>query len=211
MRRRALGFIALAGGALVLAGCGIRTTQVPVYYGPAPSRPACEVSGGSRADTASPSPGLPVQIYLICASQLKSVDRTAGPAPEASSPAGRVRVAQALLAELEREPSAGEREVGFGTDVPGPIAVSGPRPGDPAGTLRLSRQPEDLPEAALAQIVCTFAESRAATAGGTVVLGGPGGYPARAYACSAQARERPSEPLPALSAPASAAPSPSAS
>ncbi|MFF8956478.1 hypothetical protein [Streptomyces sp. NPDC014894] len=202
MRRKALALAALTGGTLILAGCGIRTTQVPVDAGPAPSRMPCEVRGENRA---SQDPrGFPVRVYLVCASQLKSVDRTADLPPE-TSPDGRVRVARALMAMLELGPSGRERDVGFGTDVQGPVGVGGPRPGDPAGTLRLSRQPEDLPEAALAQIVCTFAESRAAAAGGTVVLGGPGEYPPRAYSCTADAKERPSQPLPTTAPPTAAA------
>ncbi|GAA2249991.1 lipoprotein [Streptomyces amakusaensis] len=197
MRRKALALTALAGGTLILAGCGIRTTQVPVDAGPAPSRMLCEVRGESRA-SASPR-GFPVRVQLVCASQLKSVDRTTE-LPSETSPDNRVEIARALLAELEREPSADERDAGFGTDVQGPVGVGGPRPGDPAGTLRLSRQPEDLPEAALAQIVCTFAESRAAAPGGAVVLGGPGEYPPRGYTCSDRAKERPSEPLPTVAA-----------
>ncbi|MER6913782.1 hypothetical protein ABT354_19100 [Streptomyces sp. NPDC000594] len=184
--------LVLAAGALLLAGCGIRTTQVPVDAGPAPSRLPCAVSGETAAE------GFPHRVHLVCASRLKAVDRSVEP-PADGAPDGQVRVARLLLDELEREPSAAEREAGFTTDVPGPIGVRGARPGDPAGTLRLSRQPEDLPGAALAQIVCTFAESQAAAAGGAVILGGPGEYPARGYSCPERIRERPGEPVPTLS------------
>ncbi|MFF0446921.1 hypothetical protein ACFYT4_10975 [Streptomyces sp. NPDC004609] len=204
-RRTTGAFTGLAAllGALALGGCGIRPTQVPVDAGPAPSRVPCEVSG----DNLSAQPqGVPVRIYLVCASQLSLVDRTAD-IPAAKSPADGLRVAQALLAELQKEPSSAEREAGFATYVRGGMSVSGGRASDPPGTLRLSRQPEDLPAAALSQIVCTFAESRAASAG-VVVLGGPGAYAPRAYECTGTTRERPAEPVPTLAL--SASPSPSA-
>ncbi|GLF94256.1 hypothetical protein [Streptomyces yaizuensis] len=197
------GALALAGGVLLLSGCGIRTTQVPVNDGPAPSRPPCAVSGAPAAE------GFPVRVYLVCASGLKPVDRVVE-LPAESAHDGRVRVAGALLAELRRQPSETEREAGFTTDVPDPVVVGGARPGDPAGTLRLSRQPEDLPPTALAQIVCTFAESQAAVAGGAVVLGGPGEYPPRGYSCQERVRERPAEPVPTLSPLPSPEPEPSA-
>ncbi|MFI1885651.1 hypothetical protein [Streptomyces jumonjinensis] len=203
MRRKAWALTALAGGALLLAGCGIRTTQVPVDAGPAPSRMPCEIRGENLGQTPK---GFPVRVYLVCASQLKFVDRAAE-LPSTPSPDDRIQVARALLAELQRTPPAAEREAGFGTDVRGPVAIGDPRPGDPEGALRLNRQPEDLPAEALAQIVCTFAESRAAAADGSVILAGPGAYPPRAYACSDAARNRPSEPLPTLTP----SPSPSSS
>ncbi|MGW6457758.1 hypothetical protein ACWF94_17905 [Streptomyces sp. NPDC055078] len=189
------GILALLG-ALILTGCGIRPTPVPVDAGPAPSRVPCEVSG-ENLPQGQPQ-RFPVRVYLVCASQLESVDRTADIPPPAA-PGDRVEVAQALLAELQREPSSAEREAGFATYVRGPMVLSGPRAGDPDGTLRLSRQPEDLPAAALAQIVCTFAESRAAAAGGTVVLGGPGEYVPRGYTCSRATKNRPDEAVPTVS------------
>ncbi|MER7661388.1 MULTISPECIES: hypothetical protein [unclassified Streptomyces] len=203
-RRAAVALAALLG-ALAVGGCGIRSTQVPVDAGPAPSRVPCEVSGGNITQ-AQPESGVPVRVYLVCASQLESVDRTAG-VPEKKALSDRVQVAQALIDELQKEPSSSEREAGFATYVRGPIVAGGPRKGDPAGTLRLNRQPEDLPATALAQIVCTLAESRAAAPGGSVVLGGPGAYAPRSYSCSQAAKERPDETVPTLGA----LPSPSAS
>ncbi len=203
-RRTATALAALLG-ALALGGCGIRTTHVPVDAGAAPSRVPCEVSGGSVTQ-AQPQGGVPVRVYLLCASQLESLDRTAV-IPEEKAVNSRVQVAQALVDELQKSPSASEREAGFATFVHGPIVVSGPRRGDPAGTLRLNRQPEDLPTAALAQMVCTFAESRAAAPGGSVVLGGPGEYAPRGYECSEATKEQPDEAVPTLGA----LPSPSAS
>jgi hypothetical protein len=190
---------------LTLGGCGIRTTQVPVDAGPAPSRVPCEVSGTDITPQAQKQ-GVPVRVYLVCATQLVSVERTAAisESKAADSPAG---FAQAVLDELLKEPSPPEQEAGFTTYVRGPLLVHGARAGDPAGTLRLSRQPEDLPTPALAQIVCTLAESRAAGEGGAVVLGGPGDYTPRAYACSAPTKERPEGAVPTLSTLPSPAPS----
>ncbi|NED11065.1 hypothetical protein [Streptomyces sp. SID9124] len=180
---------ALAGAALcaVLAtGCGIRTTSVPVDAGAAPSRVPCAMPAEDAASQAAR--GIPVQVYLICASQLVTVDR-AVQVQEAK--ADRLRVATELLNELRRRPTADERQAGFSTDVPKSLRVSGPRTGDAEGALRLSRQPEDLSAQALAQIVCTFADSDALATGETVTLGGPGDYRARGYLCTAETKASP--------------------
>ncbi|MFF3751048.1 hypothetical protein ACFYYH_11390 [Streptomyces sp. NPDC002018] len=206
----ALALVALA------AGCGIRTTSVPVDAGPAPSRMPCQVAGETVITQSRP--GVPVGIYLACASGLASVER-ATPVPRGRSADDRVEIAQGLLDELQAQPSTSEREAGFTTYVRGPLILSGPRAEDPADTLRLSRQPEDLPATALAQIVCTFAESEITD--GTVVLGGPGDRPPRGYRCDQDTKSNPDTSLRALppgpsgagsaSAPASASASASAS
>ncbi|MFD5032870.1 hypothetical protein ACFWM0_20975 [Streptomyces sp. NPDC058405] len=201
--RPAVAFARLAGAvalAVCAAGCGIRTTSVPVDAGPAPSRVPCEVSG--KDVITQTHPGIPVFIYLVCASELAAVERTAR-IPEEKVFDSRVQIGQALLDELQAQPSSAEREAGFTTSVRGTLLVSAPREGDPAGTLRLSLQPEDLPAAALAQIVCTFAESDATD--GQVVLGGPGDYPPRRYGCDQETKRRPDSTAPTL------APLPSAS
>ncbi|WP_443045612.1 hypothetical protein [Streptomyces sp. NBC_00259] len=199
--------VAAAAGAVafaaVVAGCGIRTTTVPVDAGPAPSRVPCTLSGKETATQTQPQ--VPVRVYLVCASALEAVDRAV---PIAEGRTGnRVRIAQALLGELQENPSETEREAGFTTLVRAPLTVLGPRSGDAAGTLRLSRQPEDLPPAALAQIVCTFAESEAAADDGTVVLGGPGEYPPRGYRCTPSVKLRPDTALPTAGPLPSAGPS----
>jgi hypothetical protein len=182
---------------------------VPVDAGPAPSRMPCEVSGAQITPQAQPQ-GVPVRVYLVCASRLESVDRTAR-IPEEKAVDSRVQVARALLDELLKEPSSPEHEAGFATYVRGPLVLTGPRADDLTGTLRLSRQPEDLPAQALAQIVCTFAEGKAATADGSVLLGGPGDYAPRRYECSAGTKERPEEAVPTLGALPSPSGSPAAS
>ncbi|MEU3186984.1 hypothetical protein ABZ707_22710 [Streptomyces sp. NPDC006923] len=184
----------VAALAVCAAACGIRTTSVPVDAGAAPSRVPCEVS---RKDVITQAlPGVPVQVYLVCASGLVPVERAAR-IPEEKALDGRIQIAQALLDELQAEPSAAERRAGFSTSVRGPLILSSPRGSDPPGTLRLSRPPEDLPAAALAQIVCTFAESEATS--GKVTLGGPGDYAPHVYGCTQEAKSRPDSAVPTLS------------
>ncbi|MFE3827064.1 hypothetical protein [Streptomyces sp. NPDC059092] len=193
---RLAGVVALVA---LAAGCGIRTTSVPVDAGPAPSRMPCEIAG-KDVITQSES-GVPVRVYLVCASGLASVERAAT-VPEGKAAGATAETAQALLDELQAEPSAAEREAGFTTSVRGPLVVSAPHGGDPAGAVRLSRQPEDLASAALAQIVCTFAESGATD--GRVVLGGPGEYATRTYVCDQETKRHPDADVPTLAPSASA-------
>ncbi|MEU6057463.1 hypothetical protein [Streptomyces sp. NPDC047097] len=187
----------------VTAGCGIRTTSVPVDAGAAPSRLPCTLSGQDASEAPAPTtsagPAVPVRVYLVCASALEAVER-AVPSPS-GRPAGEARsaTARALLNQLLARPSEQEREAGFASHVEPPLAVSAGRPGDPAEVLRLSRQPEDLPATALSQLVCTYAENGVAAGDGTVVLGGPGDYPVRRYVCPAGQKERPESPVPTRS------------
>ncbi|WP_442305013.1 hypothetical protein [Streptomyces sp. 2RAF24] len=195
MRRHRTGALLVMGVALaagLVSGCGIRTTSVPVDAGAAPSRVPCDVSGESEA---SGTQGVPLRVYLLCGAQLERVDRRS-PLPEEKAVGDPVRTASALLAQLEGEPSEDERQAGFATAVKGPLAVTAGHRGDPKGTLRLSRQPEDLPPTAFAQIVCTFAESAAGAGEDTVVLGGPGAYEPRRYRCTQELKERPDSTVP---------------
>ncbi|MET4927498.1 hypothetical protein P3L51_34935 [Streptomyces sp. PSRA5] len=183
------GTLALAGG---VSGCGIRTTAVPVDAGAAPSRVPCEVSEGNLTTQAQPGGAL-VRVYLVCGSELVPVERPASVRAE-KAPGDRARVVRALVDELLEQPSSTESEAGFTTYVRGPLRVSEARAGDPPGTLRLSRQPEDLPTTALAQIVCTLTEGAATD--GSVVLGGPGAYGARGYRCDDDTKRRPDAAVP---------------
>ncbi|WP_442817848.1 GerMN domain-containing protein [Streptomyces sp. NBC_01591] len=188
-RRAYRSAVALAGvvaGALLAAGCGIRSTSVPVDAGAAPSQVPCTMSAENV--TTQALKGIPVQIYLVCSAQLVTVDRTVQVDENASD---RVRVAQALLDELRQKPPAEERQAGYSTTVPQNLRVDAARPGDRAGTLRLSEQPEDLRSEALAQIVCTYAESDTLAPEDTVVLGGPGDYAPRGYLCTSEMKARP--------------------
>ena len=176
--------------AVLLAGCGIRATEVPTDFGPAPSRLPCALSGGGPA--ASAGRGIPVQVFLLCASQLVTVDRSVRIPDGTVERQRRVLVAQGLLDQLAAKPSPAEKQAGYTMYVTGGIDVSGPRGKDPDDTFRLSARPQDLTRYALAQIVCTFSDSEATAADdGTVVLGGPDEQALRRYECTAEVRARP--------------------
>lgn len=188
--RRARRWFAVPLLAAMLAGCGIRATQVPTDFGPAPSRVPCALSGADLATQAGR--GIPVQVFLLCASQLVTVDRSVHIPDGTAERQRRVLVAQGLLDQLAMAPSPAEKQAGYTTDVVGGITVSGPRGKDPEGTFRLSSRLQELTTSALGQIVCTFADSEATAADdGTVVLGGPEDRPLRRYRCTAQVRSHP--------------------
>lgn len=174
--------------AVVLAGCGIRATEVPTDFGPAPSRVPCALTGPDIGTQSSR--GILVQVFLVCSSQLAPVDRTvrieAGPAET-----DRVRAAQALLDELSEAPSDAEKQANYSTTVPKALTVDGPLGTDPGDALRLSTAPAELTPYALAQIICTFSDSEAASDDGTVTLGGPGTGAPRRYECTEAVRTRP--------------------
>jgi hypothetical protein len=175
--------------AALLTGCGIRSTEVPTDFGPAPSRVQCSLSEPQVSPQTAR--GVPVQVFLLCGSSLVAVDRTVRVPDGTADSARRVLVAQGLLDALETTPSPAEKEAGYSTDVRGGVSVRGPRPGDPEETLRLSTPPGDLTSYALAQIVCTFSDSAAAESDGSVILGGPGVEPLRRYECTDEVRTRP--------------------
>lgn len=184
--RRLLALPLLAG---LLTGCGIRATEVPTDFGPAPSRVRCSLA--EPEVTTQTARGVPVQVFLLCGSSLVAVDRALR-APDGTTDSGRrVLVAQGLLDELAESPSAAEKEAGYSTDVRGGTKVSGPAPGDPDDTLRLSTSPGALTSYALAQLVCTFSDSAAAEGDGSVVLGGPAPERPRRYECTDEVRSRP--------------------
>ncbi|MFD9572728.1 hypothetical protein ACFWBI_23140 [Streptomyces sp. NPDC059982] len=194
--RRALGALGGVAALLVLSGCGIRATTVPVDVGAAPSRVSCDTPAQAAGE--SGVQGFRATLELVCGSQLVGVDRVV-PVPEkrvVRDPV--VLVAQALLEGLEKTLSGEERDAGFTSAVPDGLTAGPARPGDPAGTVRLSRKPEDLPPVALAQVVCTLSASDAVSAGsGPVVLGGPDADPPRAWECTDAVRSRP-ESVPTL-------------
>ncbi len=185
--RRLLALSAL--GTTVLAGCGIRSTEVPTDFGPAPSRVHCSLSETSVSTQAAR--GLPVQVFLLCGSQLVAVERTVRVPEGTADSERRVLVAQGLLDELDETPSPDEKQAGYTSDVRGAMSVTGPGPDDPEEALRLSTPPSDLTSYALAQIVCTFSDSTAAEGDGSVVLGGPDDTPLRRYECTDEVRTRP--------------------
>ncbi|MFM9369525.1 hypothetical protein [Streptomyces sp. Da 82-17] len=193
-RLRTRSWPALGAVAAVLAaavtGCGIRATEVPTDFGPAPSRVPCVSTAAEVTTTHSHSGTVPEEIFLVCGSQLVRVDRAVNLTAAAAE--DRVRVAQALLSELREPPTEAEEQAGFTSDVKGDPKVTGPRGSDPATALRLSTPPERWSPYELAQIVCTFAESVAAERDGTVLLGGPDeASPLRRYECTEELRARP--------------------
>lgn len=187
-RRAAASLAAVLAAAALASGCGIRTTSVPVDAGAAPSRVPCRLPS-SEVTTRSPDTVV-AEVYLVCASQLVTVERPLSPEAAGSD---RLAVARGLLTEVQQAPPASERQAGFSTAVPAGLRVDPAGDDDPAGTLRLSSQPEDLSAEALAQLVCTYTESAALVTDGSVVLGGPGDYPPRGYLCTSQTKTRPQD------------------
>ncbi|MFC0601249.1 hypothetical protein [Streptomyces palmae] len=182
------GAVGLAG--LLLAGCGIRGTSVPVDAGPAPSRASCEAPGEGR--TSQLAGRVPLTVFLMCATQVRPVHRSTqeSDAPTSTRP---LDVARELLDQLQEDPTAAETQAGFGTEMPAELQVNGPAHDDPRHTLRLSLQPEELPPYALAQLVCTFSTSAATSdRNHSVVLGGPErAVPLQRYTCGQNLREHP--------------------
>nr|WSY52259.1 hypothetical protein OG999_20465 [Streptomyces sp. NBC_00886] len=174
---------------LLLTGCGIRATEVPTDFGPAPSRVPCTLTEPDVSTQAAR--GVPVQVFLLCGSSLVAVDRAVEVPDGTPDVQRRVIVAQGLLDQLAESPSAGEKDAGYTTDVRGGMTVSGPRAKDPKDTLRLSNSPADLTSYALAQLVCTFSDSAAAEGDGSVILGGPGDSSLRRYECTDDVRSDP--------------------
>lgn len=183
-----LGVVGVLAG--LLAGCGIRATQVPTDVGPAPSMVPCELSVTDLATQATPS-GIPVEVFLLCSGALVRVNRSAQVTEGADETRRRVVVAQDLLDALAGNPSDAEDEAGYRTAVPTGLTVTGPRPADPVDTLRLSTPPDALPRYALAQIVCTFADSAAAGDNGSVVLGSTSADTLRRYDCTPEVQSNP--------------------
>jgi len=192
-RWRSVRIIAAAAtlGAL-LSGCGIRATSVPVDAGAAPSRVGCVLPGNSEdgADEAQARPEM--RVFLVCGSRVSPVQRRVD-IPGDSSEEERLAVARALLDELQDEPSADERSAGFETDVPRDLTVSGAASGDPEETIRLSEPLDRLPSFALAQLVCTYADTAAADANDAVTLGGPASAddPPQRFECGTALRNSP--------------------
>ncbi|BBJ43147.1 lipoprotein [Streptomyces antimycoticus] len=188
---RSAAALLLAGAvALPAAGCGIRGTSVPVDAGAAPSRASCRAPESERAAEGMSRDS--VRIYLLCSSRILSVSRTTRQGDEKTSPEP-VRVAQALLEQLRLPPTAAEAAAGFSTAVEDWVEISGPAKDDPDSALRLSRPPEEIQSLALAQIVCTLADTTVAGDDGKVVLGGPDSQrdPLKAYQCTEEMRRNP--------------------
>ena len=96
--------LAVPALAVLLAGCGIRATEVPTNFGPAPSRVQCSLAEPDVSTQAAR--GLPVQVFLLCGSSLVTVDRTVRVPDGAADSERRILVAQGLLDQLAAPPSA---------------------------------------------------------------------------------------------------------
>ena len=181
---------------LLLAGCGIRATEVPTDFGAAPSRVRCSLPE-SGTTAAQLSGGVPVRVFLLCGASLVAVDRSV-PVPEGAVGAKRrVLVAQGLLNELGDSPSPEEKQAGYTTDVRAGVRVLPPLAGtDPDDALRLSVAPEALSPYALAQVVCTLSDSAASDGNGSVVLGSTVRGELRRYECTDKVKQRPGAEVP---------------
>lgn len=189
--RRASRTAAALGAALLsalplVAGCGIRTTTVPVDAGPAPSRVSCAVPRLAAA----PEPDAVVrQVYLVCSMQIAAVKRNV---VVRRGLVDRLAQIRELIAQVQRSPLSAEGQAGFSTAVPGALEVDGPRKGDPRDAVRLSQPLDELPSFALAQIVCTLTEDPTVSPTHTVVLGGAAeDSKVRSYTCTPDLRTRP--------------------
>lgn len=175
-----------------LVGCGIRPTSVPVDAGAAPTRMSCAAPEPSPVE--SPEVGsVAGKVYLVCSGRVLAVQRTVT-MPRGSDPLDRLDVARVLLEQLRSAPLDEESEAGFSTDIPADLQVGSARPADPDAVLRLSRQPDELPAFALAQIVCTYAPTVAAGTNRSVLLAGPADSldrPPLRYECGSALRSDP--------------------
>lgn len=189
-------FLCLAVAGALLSGCGIRPTSVPVDAGAAPSRVSCVLPGDRETAGEAGKGNLPVRVYLACGSRVSPVERRVA-LPDGDD-SERLPVARGLLDALQAPPDAEEDAAGFRTAVPRHLTVQGPAEEDPPGALRLSMPLRDLPEFALAQIVCTYTDTAASGTDQSVLLGGPAegdgageGDPPQRFDCGTELRTRP--------------------
>ncbi|WP_130796761.1 hypothetical protein [Streptomyces otsuchiensis] len=182
-RRRSAVSAVVALLTVATAGCGIRSMDVPVDDGPAPSRATCD----------PPDQGGGTEVFLVCDSRVESVEREVSRAVAPRDQADRIALANVLLSELQSDPPSSERAAGFSSTVPDDLRVTGALPDEREPLLRLNWHPDDLPAFALAQIICTFAQSEVFGDDEPVTLGGPDEteQPQRQYTCTASVRHQP--------------------
>ncbi|MBY8881931.1 hypothetical protein K7862_30495 [Streptomyces sp. PLK6-54] len=173
----------------ILAGCGIRTTSVPVDAGPAPSRVSC----APPKATADPGPDtVSRQVYLVCSMQLAPVSRNVPVRDIGNVRTSLAGQATQLIRQLEQSPRNAESQAGFSTAVPASTEIAPLHAGDPADALRLNQELDDLPSFALAQIICTLTADAGMAPDHSVLLGGQApGDPLRRYTCTSDLRTRP--------------------
>lgn len=177
---------AVVAVAPLLAGCGIRSTTVPVDAGPAPSRVSC----AAPKVPATPEPDAVVRrVYLVCSMQIAPVGRYV---PVRDGRIDRVTQVRELISQLQISPRPDETKAGFSTAVPGTLEVTVPIKGDPKDALRLNMPLDELPSFALAQLVCTLTADSLIAPTAKVTLGGPPpDAKLRSYSCTSDLRTRP--------------------
>ncbi|WP_037912658.1 hypothetical protein [Actinacidiphila yeochonensis] len=170
-------------GLVLLSGCGIRTTSVPVDAGPAPTRVSC----AAPRPPAKPDPSeVTRQVFLVCSMQVTPVSRNLTLPDSRVDWYGRV---QQLISQIQFSPRPEEAKAGFSSAVPASLELAGPREGDPASSLRLNQAPSALPPFALAQIVCTLTSDAMVAPDRAVAIGGPGPSDGlRSYTCTSDLR-----------------------
>ncbi|MFC4032804.1 hypothetical protein ACFO3J_15090 [Streptomyces polygonati] len=183
-RTRTAALLLLA--ASLLAGCGIRSTTVPVDAGPAPTRVSCAVP---KAPSVLPAGATIQQVYLVCSMQITPVPRAVALPDSGADTDG---VASGLIGELQKSPGTEETAAGFSTTVPGnALYLETPPASAPKGTLWFSAALDDLPSFALAQIVCTLTGNPRIAPDHAVLLGSRGSDEVRRYTCTDDLRTRP--------------------
>jgi hypothetical protein len=184
-RLRGYGYGLAAAGVLapLLAGCGIRTTSVPVDAGPAPSRVSCTAP---KAPANSEPDAVTRQVFLVCSMQVAPVSRSMVLRDARIDWFTRV---SELVAQLQASPMTDEGRAGFSTAVPSDLRVTGARAGDPRDALRLNEAPDALPPFALGQLVCTLTADPVVSPDQQVVIGGPAKNDGlRVYSCTSDLR-----------------------
>jgi hypothetical protein len=168
---------------VLLTGCGIRTTSVPVDAGAAPSRVSC----AAPRPPAKPDPSeVTRQVFLVCSSQVTPVSRNLALPDTRVDWYARV---QQLIGQIQFSPLPDEAKAGFSSAVPASLSLASPRAGDPKLALRLNEAPAGLPPFALGQIVCTLTADPMVAPNQSVVIGGPGEADGlRSYTCTSDLR-----------------------
>ncbi|MEK8171219.1 hypothetical protein NKH77_22300 [Streptomyces sp. M19] len=173
------------------AGLGVRDPRHLRTGGrrAAPTRDSCRAS--DEEPSAAGDETLSVRIYLVCASQVRTVVREIRLSDEKASRVAPVVLARELLDQLRQSPPTAEAgRVRHGGRVPG--AGHQPGGGRPDKTIRLNIAPDQLRSYGLVQIICTFGHT---TLGdhGKVILGGPerDADGLRQYQCTEALRARP--------------------
>lgn len=172
------------GAAVLVSGCGIRSTEGPINAGDPATRPLGATSTQAVAQHL---------IYLVREGRPQPVPRGDAvdlqvPPPGSTRipmPGDPLRMSQIdrLLRELAKGPNAEEAAQGWSTALPpGGVGLAEPQPGDPVELVRLDQdRAGGIDPLALGQIVCTLQHAARAT---DVTLAGRTG-PGKPQQCAA--------------------------